>query len=186
MTESPPPLALHQARALAEGLHRLCAHPAAQGLAPHLHELTHQAQSLAALLSNTDPPAPAAGDLDALDQSVLEGLLTLAGADMATLLIKQIRIDLSEAGEGLAEGLARLDWEQIRRHSHVLVSVAGSIGAEALQHRAEAINSAAHSTTPELVETLIDGVLPAITRINARLAALLPPAATAADLPGGA
>lgn len=176
MSDHPHPLALHQARALAEGLDALCADPAFQAMAPFLRPLSRQAQNLVALLSDAEPPAAEEEDLGAMDQAVLDGLLALAGPEMAPLLLNQIRIDLAEAGTGLTEALPRADWEQVRRHSHVLVSVAGSIGAVALQHRAEAVNSAAHAAEHASAQDLCTGIAAAILQINARLAALCLPA----------
>lgn len=171
MTEGRHLLAQHQARTLAEGLSQLLAEPAAEGLRPALQALAWQAGALAASLAQEESP-PRTTDPAGLDPSVLEGLLALAGPDMAPALLSQIRIDLREAGDGIASGIDRADWEQIRRHSHVLISVAGSVGAMALHHRAEAVNSAAHAADLDALRHLAAEIGPAIARINDRLANL--------------
>lgn len=176
MTEGRHHHVQQQARALAEGLNRLSADPAAEGLRPALQALAWQAGALTASLTAEENP-PAATDPAGLDPAVLEGLIALAGPEMAPALLSQIRIDLREAGDGIASGIDRADWEQIRRHSHVLISVAGSVGAMALHHRAEAVNSAAHARDLGALRHLAADIGPAIARINDRLACLVPPVA---------
>lgn len=176
MTEGRHLLAQQQARTLAEGLNQLLADPAAEALRPALQALAWQAGALAASLTAEENPPPAT-DPAGLDPAVLEGLIALAGPELAPALLSQIRIDLREAGEGIASGIERADWEQIRRHSHVLISVAGSVGAMALHHRAEAVNSAAHAADLDALRHLAADIGPAIARINDRLAGLAPPGA---------
>jgi HPt (histidine-containing phosphotransfer) domain-containing protein len=48
--------------------------------------------------------------------------------------------DLSTVAQGITRAVAGPDWVAIRNHSHVLISLAGTLGAAALQIEAEALN----------------------------------------------
>ena len=104
-------------------------------------------EALAAHLAPDPPdavePAPAAGEPVA-DQAVYDALCRAIGRDMMAELLEKVVADLRQAKADLAASLTPLDRKSIRAASHILISVAGAIGAVRLQNCARALNTAAH------------------------------------------
>lgn len=89
-------------------------------------------------------PTPALRDFD---RSRFDNLIALAGPAMAGQLLSHLAEDLARCrADGLA-GVQKHDWTALRASSHVLISLAGSVGALSLQRMAEALNAAAHLGT---------------------------------------
>lgn len=103
------------------------------------------------------------------DGAALRDILALAGPDMAPRLLAQIATDLTLTATQLAPAIAQRDWPQIRAQSHVLISVAGTIGAMGLHAAACLLNTAAHDRD----EPQIAALAPALTADLARLIALV-------------
>jgi len=80
----------------------------------------------------------------AMDESRLYKLLDLAGPETGRDLLDRLLIDLSGVERGLVHAGTARDWEAIRDHTHVLISLAGAVGGVRLQHEAEALNHLAH------------------------------------------
>jgi hypothetical protein len=78
------------------------------------------------------------------DPDCLRRLLCLVGPTDAATFLMQLDRDLSDCGLQIALAAEQQDWTVLREASHVLVSLAGSTGAIALQSLAEALNAAAH------------------------------------------
>ncbi|MFN4155386.1 MAG: hypothetical protein ACK4HF_12100 [Paracoccaceae bacterium] len=95
----------------------------------------------------------------AVDQSVFDALLQMAGPEVAPELVAQMTADLRAVAQGLAQGLAASDWAGIRAQTHVLVALAGSAGAHGLERTAQALNLAAHEGDAIRVRALGPGVL---------------------------
>lgn len=99
----------------------------------------------------------------------LNRLLALAGIDSAQELLRRLRQDFEAVRQGLVRGLEDQDVALIRAQTHVLISLAGAIGADCLQGRAGEINAAANagdmavarSIGPRVIERLgqIVGIL---------------------------
>jgi HPt (histidine-containing phosphotransfer) domain-containing protein len=92
--------------------------------------------------------------LDAFDAARLDHLLALTGPDLARELLTRLVEDLSGTATQLHDGAATGDWKRLREGTHVLISLAGSVGATSLQARAEAMNAAAHRQDTAEVATL--------------------------------
>ena len=67
------------------------------------------------------------------DPDRLRRLLDLVGPTEARTFLTQLDRDLSDCARSLAAATDRQDWPALREASHVLVSLAGSAGALALQ-----------------------------------------------------
>ncbi len=80
-----------------------------------------------------------------LDPARLERLLDLAGAEVAGELLDRLVDDLGTVARGIAAAAPDRDGTALRAHTHVLISLAGAVGAERLQRLAEALNLAAHA-----------------------------------------
>lgn len=99
------------------------------------------------------------------DGATLRGILALAGPEHAPRLLEQVVADLVRTAEQLAEALDGRDWNRIRSESHVLISVAGTIGAMGLHGAACLLNTAAH----ERDEAQVTALSPALTGDLAQL-----------------
>lgn len=89
--------------------------------------------------------APAPGALLG-DGAALREILALAGPEMGARILRQVVTDLSVVQAALVPALAAVppDWAAIRTQTHVLISVAGTIGAARLHTLAIALNGLAH------------------------------------------
>ncbi len=107
-----------------------------QALRAHLPAAPAQAAQASAASGGDAPPVADLAIFDALCAAIGEGT-------MAELLEKVVA-DLMQARADMAGALAPLDRKPIRSASHILISVAGAIGATRLQACARALNIAAH------------------------------------------
>lgn len=86
-------------------------------------------------------PSPESAEIDT---ARFERLLVIAGPEGAVDLLERLADDLARIERGLVTGLAARDRAAIRAETHALVSIAGTVGAEALRARSAALNSCAH------------------------------------------
>jgi HPt (histidine-containing phosphotransfer) domain-containing protein len=112
--------------------------------------------------------APVAG-LREFDASRLSHLLDLTGPDLAQELLARLTEDLTTTRDTLDQGAASADWKRLREGSHVLISLAGSVGALSLQAMAEGLNAIAHRQDVEALPAL----MPALTAELRALIALI-------------
>lgn len=92
-----------------------------------------------------DPHLPAPETL-AMDEARFFRLLEMAGSDTGPELVDRLQSDLLTVESALQRALPEVppDWAEIRAQTHVLVALAGAVGAIGLQHLAEEMNSLAH------------------------------------------
>lgn len=116
----------------------------------------------------------------------LADILALAGPETAPLILRQMQADLLAVRTALAASVDRPatdsgagDWSAIRAQTHVLISLAGTIGADRLHAAAIDLNAAAHdrdvARTALLVGPLMADLAHLCDVIAARLAADRPP-----------
>lgn len=98
-------------------------------------------EALAALVEET---SGGAGEALQLDHDRFARLLNVAGPDGAPELLDRLHEDLRQVEYGLGHALAELNPAETRTQTHVLVALAGAVGADALQRMTEALNAAAH------------------------------------------
>ncbi len=84
------------------------------------------------------PPGP-----QGLDEVAFLRLLTSAGATDGPELMRRLRTDLGHLVAGLTEAFGTGDRAALRTHSHVLVAIAGTIGARHIHRQAQALNECA-------------------------------------------
>ena len=105
---------------------------------------------------------PAAAEEPVADQTVFDALCRAIGQDMMDELLEKVVADLRQARADLAAALSPLDRKPIRAASHILISVAGAIGATRLQHCARMLNTSAHedkeATLPAEVRRCMDEI----------------------------
>lgn len=115
-------------------------------------------QALSALLRDAGlqagPEAIALADLPPLDEDRFLHLLTIAGATGAMELLERLQRDLEKVQAAGCQATRDLDQAGLRAQTHVLISLAGAVGANRLQHLAEQLNTAAHHLDGEAILAL--------------------------------
>jgi len=101
------------------------------------------------------------------DIGVFDALCNAIGGDMMAELLEKVVTDLMQARRDLAAALSPLDRKAIRSASHILISVAGAIGATRLQSCSRALNTAAQS---ENARNLPDDTRRCLAEIDAAVA----------------
>ena len=105
--------------------------------------------------SGAAPPAPEAAPAEAagpvIDQAIYDALCEAIGAETMAELLEKVIADLISAQRDLASALGELDRAPIRSASHILISVAGAIGAVRLQHCAQDLNAVAHTDAADRI-----------------------------------
>lgn len=86
-------------------------------------------------------------------------LLKMAGPDVAADLLARLVDDLHHVERGLVQAGTGPDWQGLCDQSHVLISLAGAVGAVPLQTRAEALNTLAQRADPTGLSSALTGVL---------------------------
>ncbi|MGF1501498.1 MAG: response regulator [Paracoccaceae bacterium] len=90
-------------------------------------------------------PSETAGGPGTIDRAVLAELAAAVGEEVMGELLERLEEDLGAAREAIAEALTAPDLDAIRRATHVLIALGGTIGATALQNASECLNSAVHT-----------------------------------------
>ncbi len=97
-----------------------------------------------------------------IDRDIYEALSTTIGPESMGELLDKVVEDVADVKAGLIEGAKHQDSQKIRSNTHILISVAGAIGATSLQSLAERLNAAAHgadqATLAELSDQCISGI----------------------------
>jgi CheY-like chemotaxis protein len=105
---------------------------------------------------------------DGIDRQTFESLLGIAGPEAADELLEKLRADIAGVRQGLERAAETGDLAEIRAQTHVLVAVAGAVGATDLQAAAQTLNAAAHLDSVEL-DALSDRTLAGIAALAAFL-----------------
>lgn len=141
----------HRERIAAAGANGLISKPITsvedlgRGLAAHLgwHPEEAASGSDAEADESTDP---------LVDQGVYDALVAAIGFETMGELLEKVIADLLSAQADLAAALPEVERVRIRSASHILISVAGAIGAVRLQHRARDLNALAHTDATAGIE----------------------------------
>lgn len=118
-----------------------------------------------------------------LDETVLDGLLQLIGPDSAADLIAQVQTDLRTVRHELGAALAQSAIPALRKQSHDLISISGSIGAERLLLRAREVNKLANAQDPAGLSAATHLALTEIETVLSRLGPREGPRAAQASVP---
>lgn len=126
-------------------------------------------EHIAATRAPAEPAAPAQAGAQApvADLAVFDALCAAIGAGMMAELLDKVVADLLEARSVLARAESPLDRKAIQSASHILISVAGAIGANRLQSCARSLNVAAHG---EYASAWSDDLRRCIAEIDAAVA----------------
>lgn len=97
-------------------------------------------------------PLPPPDATENFDRATFDHLIEVAGPEAARELLDRLSADLRKCEAGVAEGLATDDLPQVRAETHVLIALAGAVGAVRLQLLAQALNAAAHRRDRALLD----------------------------------
>lgn len=114
-------------------------------------------RAIAALLNLTGvktAPSHLSHQAIGINEDQFSHLLNIAGPEGRATLLNRLLTDLTRVSDQLATALTRFDKSDLRAQSHVLISLAGAVGAQELQSKAEALNAAAHHDDREAVAAL--------------------------------
>lgn len=102
------------------------------------------ANALGRVQDTGDDPVPLPVTEVAFDRSTFDRLIEVAGPEAARELLDRLSADLGKCERGLKAGIAASDLASVRAETHVLIALAGAVGAGRLQALAKALNAAAH------------------------------------------
>ncbi len=137
----------HRERIAAAGANGLISKPVAsvealgESLAPHLRR--GSAGSLTVLAG--EDVAAGDGAEPVIDAETYAALCEAVGPELMAELLDKVIADLQAAQRDLVAASGPVDRPAIRAASHILISVAGALGALRLQARARALNASAHT-----------------------------------------
>lgn len=121
------------------------------------------------------PPPDAAASRPVIDETVYQSLAQAIGPEAMGELLGKVEADVQSAASRLSRALEARDVGEMRSASHILISVAGAIGAVQVQEGAKGVNTAAHqgdlTKLEELAPGLLDDTRAMVEVVRERLAA---------------
>ena len=102
---------------------------------------------------------------DLIDENIYNALSLTLGKDTMQELLTKVTEDLMRIKSGISTAISTNDVPQIRNSSHILISVAGAIGALTTQRMAEQLNKAAHTEELSNIRLVATGCLTNIERL---------------------
>lgn len=120
---------------------------------------THLAAQIGA-----QPPQPPALQLP-LDRSVFDHLMDMAGPEIARDLLDRLIEDLTSVRQALDAARHTPDWETLRMQSHILIGLAGAVGATHLQTHAQDLNHLANQASDVSLEWQLMQLDPPLTAL---------------------
>lgn len=101
-----------------------------------------------------------------VDRKIFDNLVETIGAESTAELLSKLQADTDTVAEGLVRGQKSLDLSEIRSQTHILISVAGAIGATRLQHIAQRLNAAANRREGKEVDSLCKSCLSGLAELQ--------------------
>lgn len=119
---------------------------------------------------------PALPDIPEMDSARFDELMAIAGPDMAEELLRRLRQDLESTQDRLTAAVVPPDWAAVRAQTHILLALAGAVGAIRLQHMAQSLHVLAQTEQPggldRLVPNLLEQLAQLIDFVSGRLAGM--------------
>lgn len=110
---------------------------------------------LAHVAPERGPAEPSVGGVEppqsVVNRAIYDALCAAVGPEVMAELLEKVVADLGTSRAALARALATADRKLVRTTSHILISVAGAVGATRLQSCAQALNAAAHGEDEETI-----------------------------------
>jgi len=117
-------------------------------------------------------PHPTADTIRFLDPDVLEALFQMTGPETRTILLARISEDLARADADIAKAAEGMDLDGLRSATHVLMAMAGTIGATSLAEAARHANAIAHLGGAEECVALVPRISDLIAQATGAVHAL--------------
>ncbi len=111
--------------------------------------------------------APTTGEAAVIDQGIYDALADAIGSAAMGELLEKVGPDIQGARDRLERATGPVDPAEIRALTHILISVAGAIGAKPVQELAKQMNTAGHGNDAAAVETDAPRLLSEIDRLLA-------------------
>ena len=109
-----------------------------------------------------------------IDLAPLNAILKMAGPAQADVLIRTFRDDLQATEIGLDQAWNGPDCAALRRHSHILTALAGTVGDTDLQAAADILNAVAHSQDEKAILAMKAQIMQGLADLTGLLAKHLP------------
>lgn len=100
-----------------------------------------------------------------IDRAIYESLHASLGAEAMRELLVRVEIDLATVRDDIADAVASGDCEKMMRASHILIAVAGSVGAVRLQQLAERLCRLAETGDAKDMAGLAEDMLRELERV---------------------
>lgn len=125
--------------------------------------------STGAALIGIEDASQSVGEMDC---NRFEALLQAAGPEGRAEFLTHLLQDLRSVARLLAQAEAERDAAEVRAQTHILISLAGAVGADRLQELAESLNATAHrgrlADAPALAATCLHALSVLIGRVEKR------------------
>lgn len=118
---------------------------------------------------------------EGIDPHALQRLLQIASPEDGLELLRRLKDDLATAAAALEQDMITGNRAGLRSGSHVLIALAGSIGAKSLEAEARALNTTAHDADAPLSVALMQSLTVRLADLRAHVAEV---AAATAGRPG--
>lgn len=112
---------------------------------------------------NVAPSAETMQLIGELDRNRFEALLQAAGPEGRREFLTHLLQDLKSVATELRQAVASKDAPTVRAQTHILISLAGAVGADRLQGLAESLNATAHRDRLSAAATLVSTCQQALT-----------------------
>lgn len=117
-----------------------------------------------------NPPAKVqiskVAESEVVDRDIFDNLVETIGPDSTAELLAKLQADTDTVAEGLVRGQKTLDLSEIRSQTHILISVAGAIGARRLQLISQRLNTAANREDSAEIENLCETCLSGLAELQ--------------------
>lgn len=100
----------------------------------------------------TEPQAPPMPDQPAIDEEIFGQLCATFDRERLPELLGKVRTDIANGCASVRTAVENGDMSQLRAATHVLIAVAGAIGALGLQNLSQRLNSAGHASDKLAIE----------------------------------
>lgn len=99
-------------------------------------------------------PAGDGAEAPEIDRLAYDGLAAAVGQAAFGELLSKVDADITDAYDRMSRAIHELDMNELRAATHILMAVAGAIGAVGLQEMAQRLNRAAHETDEPAIQSV--------------------------------
>ena len=118
-------------------------------------------------INRAESPITSVSCGELIERATLVELAKSIGPEAMDELMNRVFEDLGSAGDQVMRGLAAGDLLEVRRATHIMISVAGAIGALPLLQSSQRLNEAAHDADLEEVQAESGRMIELLERVRA-------------------